>query len=228
MKNLFKKKEITKIPSVNNTEQFLTVFYCTIKEDNRVISDFISHFLKNRTQIVKNMGNAIAAYFDNADLAVKSAIELQGELINLNNSDFSLSSICLHTVNETEIELELGNISTTICISAEKYGLKIGLSGSTFIHLENPNLYNFRFIGNFSSTEQNNQYSLFDFFDGDQKETIDKKIDSKSVFEDSVFNYYNKRLAQSIAGFRNTLKLFPEDKASTLYIHKAEQEMNNI
>ncbi len=51
------------------------------------------------------------------------------------------------------------------------------------------------------------------------------KIDSKSSFEDSVFHFYNNRVAEAVAGFHSSLRIFPGDKASIKYIEKAGKEL---
>ena len=103
------------------------------------------------------------------------------------------------------------------------YNCLISLNHLSFAQLNNPNNFEYRFLGIFPLEEDGSEMSLFDFIDNTSSESQQQKIDSKAVFEDSVYNFYSKRVAQSIAGFYNVLKLFPADCASKKYIERGNK-----
>lgn len=99
----------------------------------------------------------------------------------------------------------------------------ISLNHISFAQLLTHSNFDFRFLGLFPGEKMNETISLFDFITNVPGVVTSQKIDSKSVFEDSVINFYNNRVSQAIAGFYNVLKLCPEDRASMKYIEKSKE-----
>jgi len=89
--------------------------------------------------------------------------------------------------------------------------------------LDNPNKFEFRFLGIFPDGNNGTEISIFDFINYSADDLHRQKIDSKAVFEDSVLNFYCNRVAQSLAGFHNVLKLYPADRASMKYIERGNR-----
>jgi class 3 adenylate cyclase len=214
--------------------------------------DFINTFLgkmgpvirKNGGFIDKYIGDGIMALFpDVADHAVEAAIEMHKELAILNkkrrvNGEKTITmgigihtgSLMLGTVGEnmrmdSTVISDSVNMCSRIDHITKEYGMTIGVSDRTFSQLENPNKYNYRFIGKVPVKGKKEPIALFDFIDGDLKDIKALKIDSKSAFEDSVFHFYNNRVAEAVAGFHSSLRIFPGDKASIKYIERAGKEL---
>lgn len=114
-----------------------------------------------------------------------------------------------------------------ICRITREYETPLVISHSVFAQLSDPNAFNYRFLGRFEGNGTDDSIALFEFFDAYNRDIRKLKIDTKPCFEDSVFNFFGKRTAQSIAGFRNVLKLNPEDRASEIYILRAENMLND-
>lgn len=119
------------------------------------------------------------------------------------------------------------SILDSLFLLMTEYDSKISLNHVSFAQLLNPNSYNFRFLGLFPSGKNNQSISVFDFIENCENSPTNDKIESKAVFEDSVFNFYTNRIAQSIAEFQNVLLLFPEDRASMKYIERGNYLLSN-
>ncbi|MDA3810404.1 MAG: hypothetical protein PF518_08760 [Spirochaetaceae bacterium] len=154
-------------------------------------------------------------YIDEPEEPIINAINLQKELPSSSiivsiHSDFIL--------DKTDF-VEFISIAEQIIDISKDYGISIGVSQSAFSQLSNPNRFNYRFIENFHSIP------IFDFIDGDALLLKNKKMETISIFEDSVFNFYRSRFPEAYSGFTNLLQLFPEDKASKTFIEKTKREL---
>lgn len=214
--------------------------------------DFINSFMGKMGPVIRNHGGFIDKYIgdgimalfpDKADNAVEAAIAMHKELYQLNemrhiNGDkiiemgigIHTGSLMLGTVGENKrmdstVISDAVNMCARIDDVTKEYGMTIGVSERTFAQLENPNRYNYRFIGRILLKGKNEPIAIFDFIDGDLDDVKEMKLGSKSSFEDSVFHFFNNRVAEAVAGFHTSLKLFPGDKASIKYIERAGRKL---
>ncbi len=118
-------------------------------------------------------------------------------------------------------------ILDSLLLIMTEYNSNLSLNHASFAQLPNPNIFYFRFLGLFQAGKKCQNISIFDFIENFEYGITNDNIDSKAVFEDSVFNFYNNRIAQSIAGFHNVLQLFPEDGASMKYIERGNEILSN-
>ena len=103
------------------------------------------------------------------------------------------------------------------------YGASILLSEVSIDGLDDPSSFNFRYLGKVQVKGKNNSLKIYECFDGDGDEIIEKKIASLSSFNDGMNNYFAKDFAMAALGFQQVIKENPEDYTAKLFLQKSGQ-----
>ncbi|MBL7904145.1 MAG: HAMP domain-containing protein [Bacteroidales bacterium] len=214
--------------------------------------DFINHYLgymepvirKNNGFIDKFIGDSIMALFhEKVDDAIDAAIEMRHalNLFNLDRIDQGKptidSGIGIHTGNLMlgvvggEGRMDGTVISDAVNLASRLEGLSkiyrssIIISEDTLIKLEDPSRYNFRFLDIARVKGKKEAVYVFELIDGDPEEIKQLKIETKSLFNNGIDHYKNKRFEEAQNVFSDILKINQRDSVAAFYVNRCR---NNI
>jgi two-component system sensor histidine kinase ChiS len=114
------------------------------------------------------------------------------------------------------------NLASRIQDVTKLYGANIIISQESFIKLENPTAYGFRFLGKVRVKGKNQSVSLFEIFDGDLEEMQGAKNETKTDFESAILHFSKKEFEEAAELFKRIIAANPHDKAARLFLEKAE------
>jgi hypothetical protein len=103
------------------------------------------------------------------------------------------------------------------------YGAGILLSESSIDGLKNPADFHFRYLGKVQVKGKYNSLKIFECFDGDADDIIEKKKLSLDAFTDGMNHYFNKDFAMAAVGFQQVLRENPMDATARLFLQKSGQ-----
>ncbi|NES03778.1 MAG: AAA family ATPase [Okeania sp. SIO2F4] len=194
--------------------------------------------------IDKYIGDAIMALFPNsADDALQGAIAMLQELkkYNLSRQENNLEplriGIGLHTgllmlgtvggfgrMDGTAIG-DAVNLSSRVEGLTKTYGVSLLITEKTFIHLNNPLEYDFRFIAQVKAKGKAKAVSLFEVFSAESKEVRDVKIRTKGKFEKAVLLFHQELFEQAGVLFQECLDDYPGDRVAQIYLEWCHEYM---
>lgn len=217
----------------------------TPQENFKFINSYLSRITpiirQNNGFIDKYIGDAILAlYPGDPEDALRSAIRMVEYLHEYNgyrkNSGYRPISIGIgiHTGNlivgiigdnermQGTVISDAVNLASRVQDVTKIYGANIIISQDTFVRLENPTAYNFRFLGKVKVKGKDQTVSLFEIFDGELPEIIAAKSKTKQAFEDAILLFSQRRLQEAAASFRRILAQNPDDRAAALFLNRAD------
>ncbi len=210
---------------------------------------FINSYLARITPIIRENNGFIDKYIGDAILALypgspedalRSAIRMVDYLQEYNgyrrNSGYRPINIGIgiHTGNlivgiigdsarmQGTVISDAVNLASRVQDVTKLYGANIIISQDTFIQLENPTAYNFRFLGKVKVKGKNQTVSLFEVFDGEPPERIALKSRTKQSFEDAILMFSQRKFAEASESFRRISTQNPDDRAAALFLNRAE------
>jgi two-component system sensor histidine kinase ChiS len=210
---------------------------------------FINSYLARITPIIRENNGFIDKYIGDAILALypgspedalRSAIRMVEYLSEYNgyrkNSGYRPINIGIgiHTgtlivgiIGDTErmqgtVISDAVNLASRVQDVTKLYGANIIISQDTFIRLENPTIYNFRFLGKVKVKGKVQSVSLFEVFDGESPERIALKGRTKQEFEDAILRFSQRKFADASEAFRKIIEQNPKDRAAALFYNRAE------
>ncbi|KYF61932.1 hypothetical protein BE11_50150 [Sorangium cellulosum] len=186
--------------------------------------------------IDKYIGDAIMALFPgSAEDAVRAAVAMQREVRQFSEErrSMGLSSICmgigihtgsvmLGTIGEAE-RMEVTVISDTVNQASRleglaiRYGVAIVVSEQTMSALHARDGHGHRFLDRVQLKGKREPVSVFEVFDGDPPETIERKQKTRSLFEQALSDYQARRFVEASLGIAHVLSQNPSDKAVLVY-----------
>lgn len=195
----------------------VTFLYC--RSENTRDASFLKAFMTLGDVLFQDTSQVIVGIETLLSPVLEECILIQQKYIEKNPA-FRVQVFlhCRENPLDTDLNNRLINIMTD-------YNSRLIISHCVFMQLLNPNHFQYRFLGRFCENESSESISLFDCIDADTPENRQIKGETRPVFEDSVYNFYCERIPQSIAGFRNVLKLDPRDKAAMKYIRRGEEKL---
>ncbi len=217
----------------------------TPQENFKFINSFLSRLSpmiqENGGIIDKYIGDSIMALFPNRpEDAIKAATEMVGHMEIYNKQRASCGyrpisiGVGIHTGNlilgiigdkgrmQGTVISDAVNLASRIQDVTKLYGANIIISQESFIKLDNPTEYGFRFLGKVRVKGKNRSVSLFEIFDGDQEEMRDLKTETKTDFETAILQFSKRQFDESAELFRQIIAVNPSDRASRLFLEKAE------
>lgn len=195
---------------------------------------------KNLGFVNQYLGDGIMAIFPNAPSdALHAAIDMHKSLIDFNNSISTKSQkpirigIGLHTGNlimgiiGDEERYDAATIADTVNTASRMesltkyYGVSILITGHSILKISKPTKYNFRYLGKVQVKGKTIPVDVFECFDGDPQNMIEKKIFTLDEFNENVKLYFDKSFAQASVGFEKILKINKDDSVAKLFLQKA-------
>ncbi len=214
---------VKKIIEINS--DYTTVLFC---KPAKVITDEVSAEIKQISadtggfvKINRN-GNIIKRFPNHADDAIKMAIDIEKRICS---NDDNISIVIITYFGNSETDDYYSKSPDKNIPNLNEFGIRIAVDENTFFRLENPNKYNYRFVGRAPESGDDKPMAIFDFMDGDDTDIKRMKTDSKGAFEESVFNFYRNRIDEAVAGFYSSLKIYPGDHAAKRYIEISGREL---
>lgn len=187
----------------------------------------------------KYMGDGIMALFaqqSGADQAVASAVEMQGKILEYNGHRANMGyrpismGIGIHTGQlmlgvvgvkdrmEGTVISDAVNLSSRLQQIAKAFNIPLVISEQTFMQLEDPGKYKYRFIGKVRVKGKDAPVSAFEIFDGLPEELFQRKMQSNTFFEQGMLAYYQKDYSQGVFYFKRALESVHDDGASRFYL----------
>jgi two-component system sensor histidine kinase ChiS len=208
---------------------------------------FINSYLSRVVPIInahggfidKYMGDGIMALFEEnggADQAVESAVEMQTKMIEYNGHRAKMSyrpismGIGIHTGPlmlgvvgvpgrmEGTVISDAVNLSSRLQSIAKAFNIPLVISERTFMQLQDPGKYKYRFIGKVRVKGKDAPVSVFEIFDGLPADIFERKMKSNTYFEQGMLAYYQKDYSQGVFYFKRALESVPDDGASRFYL----------
>jgi DNA-binding response OmpR family regulator len=101
------------------------------------------------------------------------------------------------------------------------YGVSIVLSETAFAGLSDPEHYHYRFLDNVQVKGKLQPLSIYEVFDADQAEQFEKKLATKSTFEQGQQHYFAKEFADAVKCFTDVLMELPADVTTRHYLQRS-------
>lgn len=191
--------------------------------------------------IDKYLGDGVMALFPkSADDAVRAAIAMKGSLdsYNIHRAENGLNPIRIGTGIHTG-SLILGiigeeqrfqgtvisdavNVTSRLEGMTKMYGVSIIITTSVLINLDDPAVYNYRFLDRVLVKGKKEPISVFDVFDSDSEADVALKLETRPDFEQGIYFYHNKQFSEANEKFAGVLDKHPGDKAAQIYRQRAE------
>ncbi|KYF59669.1 hypothetical protein BE04_41345 [Sorangium cellulosum] len=215
---------------------------------------FINAYLGRLSPIVrrhggfidKYIGDAIMALFPGkAEDAVRAAVAMQQAVRQFSEERRSMGlpsismgigihtgSVMLGTIGEAE-RMEATVISDTVNQAsrlerlAVRYGVAIVASEQTMAALHGRDGHGHRFLDRVRLKGKREPVSVFEVFDGDPPETIERKRKTRALFEQALSDYYARRFAEANLGIAHVLLYNPADRAVQVYQQRIAHLMAN-
>lgn len=128
-----------------------------------------------------------------------------------------------------ERRMEAGVVSDTVNMASRMegltkfYGASLIVSETSMQKLSNPEQYNYRFLGRVQVKGRKTPIGVYDFFDADQESVIAKKFEVKSLFEEGLAAYYDRKFPDAAKAFQAIINTFPEDIAAQHYLLRSTE-----
>lgn len=215
---------------------------------NRYLGRMSKSILKLKGTLDKFIGDAIMAFWNapnenpkHAEAAVKAAIDMYGELNELNKSwKYKLHmGIGIHT--GTAIAGNIGsderldytaigdtvNLASRLETKTKDFGADILVSDSTLKQLSFIDRIHYRYLGHIKVKGKRADISLYEIkapFDENELMLFTK---TKERFEKGVQLYFSNKLEEAIQIFKEINSESPLDKAIIYYLNRSELLLNN-
>ncbi|TAG93453.1 MAG: PAS domain S-box protein [Oscillatoriales cyanobacterium] len=209
----------------------------TFKFINAYLSRMEPEIAENNGFIDKYIGDAIMALFDgSADNAVKAGIAML-EQLNVYNTTYTQSdrpplqigigintgSLMLGTVGgqnrmDSTVISDAVNLASRIENLTKEYGVSMLITHNTFIQLEE--VYDLRLIDRVKVKGKSRMVTIYEVFAADSPELRQKKLDTKTIFEQALVFYYMNRFIEATELFSRCLEHNPADNVAQIYMQR--------
>ncbi|MDH3243793.1 MAG: ATP-binding protein, partial [Saprospiraceae bacterium] len=186
------------------------------------------------------LGDGIMAIFPrNASDALQSSIEQQREVHVYNERRTSKGKIPItigigmHTgplvmgiIGDTDRN-DTATISDTVNAASRMegltkyYGANIIISGEGLGTIDNKDQFNIRYLSKVQVKGKNEVIEAYECFDGDPPEMIEKKLNTKSLYEEGLKQYFEKDFAAATGTFGLILRENQDDKVARYFLSKS-------
>lgn len=186
------------------------------------------------------MGDGIMSIFPESSVdALRAAVGMQKELIVYNevrlktNRQAVKIGIGIHTgslimgIIGDEERMDAATISDSVNTSAriesltKYYGVSILLSEESLEKIPNPAEFSLRYLGKVLVKGKQAPIGIYECFDGDDPDVVEKKQRSKVHFDKGLAAFFDKDFAQSAIHFKEVLKELPDDFTTQLFYKRA-------
>ncbi|NND33028.1 MAG: response regulator, partial [Saprospiraceae bacterium] len=187
------------------------------------------------------LGDGIMAIFpDDPQDAIRSAVEMQKEVRNYNikrhndgrppikvGMGLHTGSLIMGIIGDGR-RMDATSISDTVNTASRIEGLtkhfhaNILFSEDTLHRLSDSQQFNIRFLGKIQMKGKEHPVNIYECFDGDRAEIIEKKLATQKEFEQALASYHGKDFAKSLESIKYVLRENPGDGTAKLYRQKLE------
>ena len=187
--------------------------------------------------IDKYIGDAIMALFDgSADDAVKAGIAMLEELneynISRNRPDcpplqigigINTGSLMLGTVGgqsrmDSTVISDAVNLASRVESLTKEYGVSMLITQNTFIELND--IYDLRLIDRVTVKGKSQMVTVYEVFAADPPELRQKKLETKTLFEQALVLYNSDRCVEATRFFSGCLQINPTDNVAQIYMQR--------
>jgi len=209
---------------------------------NRYLFYMEPAIIENQGFIDKYIGDAIMALFSgSADDAVKAGITMLKNLkcynqerkqagecpieigIGINTGLMMLGTVGGKTHINSTVLSDAVNLASRLEHLTKEYGVSLLISHDTFDHLHDPSDYSFRLIGRVKVKGKSQTVSVFDVFDADPPSMREKKLKTKTMFEQALCLYSQREWSKAAKLFQRCLEFVPEDKTAKIYLQRCQK-----
>ncbi|MEG3956686.1 PAS domain S-box protein [Microcoleus sp. herbarium2] len=213
----------------------------TPAENFQFINAYLSRMEPAITQnfgfIDKYIGDAIMALFDgSADDAVKAGIAMLEELneynISRNRPDcpplqigigINTGSLMLGTVGgqsrmDSTVISDAVNLASRVETLTKEYGVSMLITQNTFIELND--IYDLRLIDRVTVKGKSQMVTVYEVFAADPPELRQKKLETKTLFEQALVLYNSDRCVEATRFFSGCLQINPTDNVAQIYMQR--------
>jgi PAS domain S-box-containing protein len=211
------------------------------EENFQFINAYLSRMEPAITQnfgfIDKYIGDAIMALFDgSADDAVKAGIAMLEELneynISRNRPDcpplqigigINTGSLMLGTVGgqsrmDSTVISDAVNLASRVENLTKEYGVSMLITHNTFIELND--IYDLRLIDRVTVKGKSQMVTVYEVFAADPPELRQKKLETKTLFEEALVLYNSDRCVEATRFFSGCLQINPTDNVAQIYMQR--------
>jgi adenylate cyclase len=211
------------------------------EENFQFINAYLSRMEPAITQnfgfIDKYIGDAIMALFDgSADDAVKAGIAMLEELneynISRNRPDcpplqigigINTGSLMLGTVGgqsrmDSTVISDAVNLASRVEDLTKEYGVSMLITQNTFIELND--IYDLRLIDRVTVKGKSQMVTVYEVFAADPPELRQKKLETKTLFEQALVLYNSDRCVEATRFFSGCLQINPTDNVAQIYMQR--------
>ena len=187
--------------------------------------------------IDKYIGDAIMALFDgSADDAVKAGIAMLEELYEYNISrdrpdcpplqigiGINTGSLMLGTVGgqsrmDSTVISDAVNLASRVETLTKEYGVSMLITQNTFIELND--FYDLRLIDRVTVKGKSQMVTVYEVFAADPPELRQKKLETKTLFEEALVLYNSDRCVEATRFFSGCLQINPTDNVAQIYMQR--------
>ena len=213
----------------------------TPAENFQFINAYLSRMEPAITQnfgfIDKYIGDAIMALFNgSADDAVKAGIAMLEELneynISRNRPDcpplqigigINTGSLMLGTVGgqsrmDSTVISDAVNLASRVETLTKEYGVSMLITQNTFIELND--FYDLRLIDRVTVKGKSQMVTVYEVFAADPPELRQKKLETKTLFEEALVLYNSDRCVEATRFFSGCLQINPTDNVAQIYMQR--------
>ena len=213
----------------------------TPAENFQFINAYLSRMEPAITQnfgfIDKYIGDAIMALFDgSADDAVKAGIAMLKELYEYNISrnrpdcpplhigiGINTGSLMLGTVGgqsrmDSTVISDAVNLASRVENLTKEYGVSMLITQNTFIELND--IYDLRLIDRVTVKGKSQMVTVYEVFAADPPELRQKKLETKTLFEQALVLYNSDRCVEATRFFSGCLQINPTDNVAQIYMQR--------
>jgi adenylate cyclase len=213
----------------------------TPEENFQFINAYLSRMEPAITEnfgfIDKYIGDGIMALFNgSADDAVKAGIAMLEQLNEYNSSrtqpdrpplqigiGINTGSLMLGTVGgqnrmDSTVISDAVNLASRVEDLTKEYGVSMLITHNTFIQLND--VYDFRLIDRLAVKGKSRMVTVYEVFAADLPELRQKKLETKTRFEQGLVFYNSERFVEATRLFSACLQINPGDKVAQIYMQR--------
>ncbi|MBI9107688.1 MAG: response regulator [Spirochaetales bacterium] len=112
------------------------------------------------------------------------------------------------------------NLASRIQDVTKLYKANVVISQETFVKLENPMDYNFRFLGRVKVKGKNKAVALFEIFDSDSSEKLENKNRTKTNFEEAIMKFSRREFEKAAELLDKVAASDPDDETAKVFLER--------
>ena len=212
--------------------------------------DFINYYLGYMEPVIRNnngfidkyIGDSIMALFtDSPENAINAAIEMRIKLSQFNqvmeqfgkpviNSGIGIhfGTLMLGVVGgegrmDGTVISDAVNLASRLEGLTKLYGSSIIISQDTLIKIENPDLYQYRFLDIVKVKGKKEPSYIFEIIDGDPDDIKELKLQTKADFAEAINLYKSQQFSKAKKIFESIIEKNQNDMAAKTYLERCNR-----